>query len=489
MPRIPDKIRTSLQDLPDRPGVYVMRDRFGQVIYVGKARSLRKRVRTYFQPSARARNEPKTRSLVSSVADIQTFTVKNEPEAMLLEGKLIKEYRPRYNISFRDDKRFLLVKADLQERFPRFRLTRLRKDDGCVYFGPFAHAKPLRHTLRVVQRRFRVRACTPDLPTERDYRHCLDHVMRHCSAPCIGKVGEEEYRALVQEACEFLAGKSREMLDEMQREMEAAAEARDFERAALLRDCLGDLRTTVNPARAFERRLPGAADPARELAELALVLGVDPPPRTVEAFDISTISGTLSVGSMIRFRDGRPDRSAYRRFRIREVEGMDDFAMMREVVRRRYSRLLADGGRPPDAVLIDGGKGQVSAALEALGGLGLTIQVFGLAKRFEEIVIPGRKDAVRLPEGAPALRLVQRIRDEAHRFAVNYHRGLREKTIRDSSLDEIEGIGPVRKKALLTAFGSVDRLRRAGIEELAAVPGVGPKMAQTIFNAFHRSDG
>ena len=473
-----------LAELPDRPGVYLMRDRLGHVIYVGKARSLRRRLRSYFQPSRRQKVDPKTRSLLHHIADFETHEVRSEPEALLLEGKLIKELRPRYNVSFRDDKRFLLVKVRLDELWPRFELARLRKDDGARYFGPFAHAGSLRNALEFMVRRFGLRSCRPRLPGEEDYRHCMDDIIKHCSAPCIGKIGQDAYRARIEAACEFLEGRRGDLLKELRSEMEAAAGRLEFERAAAIRDCLDDLQRTIGlRTRKFVRRaLPVAYEPAAAVQALQSVLGLARPPRSIEAFDISNISGTLAVASLVAFRDGQPDKAHYRRFRIRSAcEGPDDFRMMAEAVHRRYRRVLAEGGSAPDLILIDGGKGQLNAARKQLWSLGLEeVPILGLAKKQEQIFVPGRRDPIVLDRHSPGLRLLQQLRDEAHRFALTYHQGLRRRRIRDSLLDEVPGLGPRRKQLLLERFGSVERLRAASLEELCQVPGIGPKLGRGL---------
>src|ERR1700745_636237 len=322
-------VNLKLRDVPHKPGVYLMKDRLKRVIYVGKARDLRKRLSQYFIPSRKVPADLKTRALLDSVWDFEFHEVRSEPEALLLEGKLIKEFRPKYNISFRDDKRFLLVKVNLNDPIPRFQLTRLKKEDGCRYFGPFAHAGALRSTLSWMRKRFGIRSCRVFDPGETDYRRCLDHIIKNCSAPCIRKVSLDEYRQRVLEACEFLDGESRELLEQLEAEMKTAAEKLDFERAAQIRNMLEDLRRTTKPARRFTRgSLPSTVDPAADLQALADALLLSGPPRIMECFDISNISTTHVVASMVCFQDGVPDKNNYRRYRVRTVEGEDDFASM-----------------------------------------------------------------------------------------------------------------------------------------------------------------
>ena len=486
---VTEHIRSKLSQLPHKPGVYLMKDRFGTVIYVGKARDLRKRVSQYFHPSRRMGWDLKFNALVEAIHDFDVHAVKSEPEAVLLEGKLIKEFHPRYNVSFRDDKRFLLLKVNLNDLIPRFTLTRLKTDDGARYFGPFASSGALRRTLNLVRNKFNLRGCRPLTPTENDYKHCLYAHLKVCTAPCIGNVTREQYLMQVLPACDFLDGQSKEMKEQLEAEMKKAAGAQDFEKAAQLRDMLSDLRRTTQKTEKFERlpyKLPVAIDPDRDLAELAKVLSLPSPPQRIEGFDISNISDTFAVASMVSFRNGRPDRANYRRFKMKTVVGQDDFACMAETTRRRYTRLKSEtaSGRSgkwsnvPDLILIDGGKGQLSAACAELEKLGLRhIRILGLAKEFEEIYRPGESEPLRLRHDSGALKLLQRVRDESHRFANTYNAQLRLKKISESILDEFPGIGEQRKAALLKKFGSVHRLRLASVEDIAKVPGFGGKAA------------
>jgi excinuclease ABC subunit C len=476
-----------------------MKDRFGTVIYVGKARDLRKRVTQYFQSSRRLGWDLKFNALVEAIHDLDVHVVRNEPESLLLEGKLIKEFHPRYNVSFRDDKRFLLLKVNLNDPIPRFTLTRLRQDDGARYFGPFASSGALRNTLTMIRRKFNLRGCRPLTPTDVDYKHCLYGNLKFCTAPCIGNVTREQYVQQVLAASDFLSGQCEEMQEQLEAEMKSAAVAQDFEKAAALRDALADLRRTTQKTRQFPRlpyTLPVAIDPQRDLQELATVLNLPAPPERIEGFDISNISGTFAVASMVSFRHGRPDRSNYRRFKMKTVVGQDDFGCMAETIRRRYTRVLLEAGigrvgappptasepqRPPalpNLILIDGGKGQLNAACAELAKLGLSnIPILGLAKEFEEIYRPGESEPLRISHDSGALKLLQRVRDESHRFANTYNAQLRLKKISESILDEFPGIGGQRKAALLKKFGSVQRLRTATIEQIAEVPGFGGKAA------------
>src|SRR5256885_7929422 len=508
---VTEQIRNKLSQLPHKPGVYLMKDRFGTVVYVGKARDLRKRVCQYFHPSRRMGWDIKLNALVDAIYDFDVHPVRNEPEALLLESKLIKEFHPRYNVSFRDDKRFLLLKVNLADPIPRFTLTRLKQDDGALYFGPFASSGALRNTLTLVRRKFNLRGCRPLTPTEVDYKHCLYGNLKFCTAPCIANVTRDEYLAQVKAACDFLSGQSDEIQNQLETEMKKAATAQDYEKAAAIRDTLADLRRTTTKTNKFERipyTLPVAINPDKDLEELAKVLELPALPKRIEGFDISNISGTFAVASMVSFKNGRPDRNNYRRFKMKTVVGQDDFACMAETVRRRYTRVLQEqkeeqaatpsfavpasaGPVPepaeparteiaklPDLIVIDGGKGQLNAALAELEKLGIqNTPIIGLAKEFEEIYRPGISQPLRLSHESGALKLLQRVRDESHRFANTYNAKLRLKRISESLLDEFPGIGQRRKAALLKKFGSIQRLRLATLEQIAAVPGFGGKAA------------
>jgi excinuclease ABC subunit C len=505
-------LRKKVHDLPHRPGVYLMRDRLNRVIYVGKARDLRKRVGNYFMPSRKMTADPKTRALLESIWDFETHPVKSEPEALLLEGRLIKEFRPKYNISFRDDKRFLLVKVDEREEWPRFRLTRLKKEDGARYFGPFAHSGALRKTIAFMRKKFGVLTFGRGTPGERELKSSTYQVPVK-----LADITAEQYRERVRQAGEFLDGQSRDLLALLENEMREAAAKLDFERAAELRNMLDDLRTTTKTMRRFTRHsLPRAIDPSADLRELAGALGLPGPPHVMECFDISNISTTHIVASMVCFREGVPDKSGYRRYRIKTVAGQDDFASMAEVVGRRYARLRMAGGgaidpsqesppeiagrilknqpsaidsqKFPSLIIVDGGKGQLNAACRELRRLGLCgIPIIGLAKEFEEIYRPGKPLPLRLPEDSGALRLLQRIRDEAHRFANTFHQLLMKRRVAESLLDDCPGVSANRKQALLKKFGSVARIRRAGVEQIAATEGIGRKLAGQIAAFLARS--
>ena len=514
-------LQKRVHEVPHKPGVYLMRDRFNRVIYVGKARDLRKRVGSYFLPSKLAQADLKTRAMLDAVWDFETHVVRSEAESVLLEGKLIKEYRPRYNISFRDDKRFLLVKADMSEEWPRFRLARFKKNDTARYFGPYADAGALRQTLNLMRKKFGVLTFGRGSPTERELKSSTYQVPVRLS-----EISAEQYRERAVQACEFLDGHSREMIATLEEEMQKAAEKMDFEKAAELRNMIQDVRETTKPVRRFTRgSLPSAIDPMADVQALADALQLPHTPRVMECFDISNISTTHVVASMVCFRNGVPDKDNYRRYRVRTVEGQDDFASMAEVVRRRYSRILLETraanpdavefsqesafeaasrlereinsqsaiGTPqsyvrlPDLIIVDGGKGQLSAACRELQRLGLhDLPIIGLAKEHEEIYRPGRALPLQLPMDSNALRLLQRIRDEAHRFANAYHQLLMKKRIGESILDDCLGVSQNRKNLLLRKFGSVNRLRKATVEEIASTEGIGRKLAEEVHRFLQR---
>jgi excinuclease ABC subunit C len=475
-------LKEKVRHLPDEPGVYLMKDKLGRIIYVGKALSLRKRVSSYFQRGRARTLHPKIRALVGMIDDFDTFTVKSEPEALLLEGKLIKQWRPRYNTDFTDDKRFLLVRVDPAEPLPKFRLTRIRKDERSRYFGPFAHSGLLRKTLAQMRRQHGILLgdSSPKRLPDGTWQLYDDVRQEIYGAPNV--VSVEEYRRRLDEACAFLDGKSREWLKNLRAEMQAAAEAQAFEKAAELRDVVFALEKTLARTRHFERTDPTLVNPDVDaLRLLGEALGLTAPPATIECFDISHISGTFVVASMVRFAGGKPDKDQYRRFQIRSFEGNDDFRAMEEVVGRRYRRLRGENRPMPDLVVIDGGRGQIGAALKGFLRLGLEPPpLIGLAKKRETVIFPDERPPLNLPLSHPGLQLLQRMRDEAHRFANTYNADLRSRKIRESVLDDIPGLGAVRRAALLGHFGGMDRLKAAPVEAIRAVPGFGPKLAGQV---------
>lgn len=474
-----------VRNLPHRPGVYIHKDLLGRIIYVGKARDLKKRVSSYFQSSRLSQVDRKTAALMETIKDFDIHIVQSEAEAVLLEGKLIKEYRPRFNVSFKDDKRFLLVRVRLEDPIPKFTLTRFRKEDGARYFGPFIHSTSVRKTLKMMNVKFQLRQCGASCPGEKEFKHCLDHLIQNCSAPCVLKITREAYHVLVEEACAFLDGKAKESFLEIEKEMLKAAENLEFEKAASLRDTLDNLRKTTAPMKRFVREFKSQIDPTQDVLDLQKALQLPQPPQIMECFDISNISDNHKVASMVQFENGRPAKNNYRKYRIVGVRGQDDFASIAEAVRRRYQRILTDGLKHPDLIIVDGGKGQLSSAIEELRKLELPqIPIIGLAKENEEIYLPLRSFPILLPKSSGALKLLQRIRDEAHRFANKYNELLYRQKMTESLLDDCPGISAHRKKLLLAHFGSVERIKKATLLEITKVEGIGAKTADSIFHFF-----
>ena len=479
-----DLIRQRLRELPDRPGCYLMRDRRGVIIYVGNAKNLRRRVSSYFRPGAR--HPPKVRSMVDTVYDFETMTVKNEAESLLTEAALIKKYKPRFNILMRDDKRYLALRADPSDEWPRFTCCRIVRDDGARYFGPFPSSPVVRAAKDFVEKRWGIRECDAIRPDAECHRHCLADVIRTCSAPCLGRVSPADYRLRFDEACEFLEGRRPEVFGEVEAQMRAAAEKGDFEKAARLRDTVFALKEMTKAH--FVRRSPHLReeDAKRGIAELAEALGLSAPPQTIECVDISNLFGTDSVASLVVARDGLPDGRFYRHFRIKTVAGADDPLSMAEVVRRRYgpdSTLLATSPRA-DLFVCDGGITQLRAARAAFAEIGVTgIPTIGLAERQEEVVFDDGRGNLLLPRDSQALFVLTRLRDEAHRFAITYHRNMRERHIRESVLDDVPGIGDAKKTKLLKTFKSIYGIAKASAEEIATAAGVSATTADAVLKA------
>ena len=504
-------LRSRLHDVPHKPGVYLMRDRLNRVIYVGKARDLRKRLAQYFTPARSRLADLKTRALLDSVWDFAVHVVRSDAKAVLLEEAdpgipaEIQHFVPRRQ-------KFPPAPRQPRRSVPQVHAGEAAQGGRGALLRPYAHSGALRTTMEVLKRKYGLRSCHPRVPGEKDYRHCHDDIIKNCSAPCIGKIRPEDYRARVLQACAFLEGRSRGSRRNSRRKCRRRRR-RLISKAAALRDMISALRRTSKRERRFLRgdSLPAGGDLAGDLRALGEALGLPKPPAIMECFDISNITSTHIVASMVRFRDGAPDRQAYRRYRIRTVGGQDDFASMAEVVRRRYGRLLAAAReefpeaaefsqeeaseavgrlalpfaiRIPDLVIVDGGRGQLSSACGELVRLGLRGQpVIGLAKEREEIYFPNDPQPLRLPHESGALQLLQRIRDEAHRVANGYHQLLMKRRGSESVLDDIPGVSSARKQALLRVFGSVERLRKAEIEDMAKVSGVGARLAREIKDA------
>ena len=604
-------IEEKLRLLPSAPGVYKMFNAAGEVIYVGKAVSLKNRVRQYFQSSKN--HTPKVRAMVSHIADFETLRTANETEALTLESNLIKQFKPRYNILLKDDKHFPYVRIDYRQDFPRVEIVRRVQNDGARYLGPFLSGIALRDGMNVVREHFPVRHCRKDLKKAmaRRERPCLMYHVGKCCAPCSGNVSRAEYHAMLDEISAFLTGHTERVLRELNERMQQAAESLQFERAAALRDsiravetlrdkqaaigthkdmmdvfALGRLNESVLVFALFvrdgkvigtEKFRMGAGDGETEeeilaaflkqyyleaaafppeillysdaadmeiiaawlseragrrvwlhrpqrgakaklaelahrncvdalekdaalqrrawergegaLAELSGLLGLETVPERLECFDNSHIQGRDTVSSMVVFTNGQPDRKAYRRFRIRAEAGGDDLVAMREALTRRFARFASgDAGfdRLPDLLVIDGGRTQLDVAIEALAEAGLSfVPVIGLAEAHELIYQPGEEQPLALPCNSAALHRLERLRDEAHRFAVSYHRSLRQKNALFSILDQIDGIGDRRKRALFDAFVTLDAMKAATVEQLAAVPAMTHATAEAVYAYFH----
>jgi excinuclease ABC subunit C len=600
---VPATILDKVPHLPESPGVYLWRDEEGAVLYVGKAKRLRSRVRSYVNGDHAA--SVKTRALMGSVAALETIVVPSEAHALILEANLIKEYKPRYNIALRDDKSYPYIKVTVSDPFPRVWVTRHLQDDGSRYFGPYTDVGAMRRSLNVVKRIFSVRSCNYDMPKQMPERPCLDYYIKRCKAPCILAQTQMEYRAMIDEVLVFLEGRTQDVVKRVRERMELAAESLDFERAAELRDALNHLEQMEEPTvvmkveggdrdvlgyardgndavvalmrirggrllarehqflenleeetdgavlqayivgkyfpledRSAELLMPFDPDerdlveaslertalhapqrgPRRELVDLATQnarhlleelrltgdesderagdpvyelqrqLGLQRVPRSLVCFDISHAQGTDTVASCVWFQNGRPYRAEYRKFKVKTVDGIDDFASMNEVVTRYFARRVEDEKPLPDLVVIDGGKGQLSSAHAALVALGLgAMPMISLAKREEEIFVVGRSDSLRLPRRSPALRVLQQARDEAHRFAITFQRKRRAVRTLTSELLRIPGVGESKRRQLLAAFGSLQGVRDASPDSIAALPGFGQKTAERVLQGLRDS--
>ncbi|GKS57062.1 UvrABC system protein C [Nitrospira sp.] len=596
-------LQSKLDHLPDQPGVYLLKNHNGEILYIGKAAVLAHRVRSYFQRAGD--QSPKTALLTTHVADIETIVTRSELEALILESNLIKRHRPRFNVVLRDDKQYPYLRLPIREAFPRLSIVRRVQKDGALYYGPYTPAGALRETLKIIKRAFPLATCTIDIDGKAD-RACIEYEIKRCMAPCVGNQTSADYHRIVDQVRQFLEGRDRELLDEMRGQMEAAADREDFEEAARLRDRLFSIQRTLERQRITQTAAidqdviglarqgtavdlqilfvrgglligrkdfywPNGADspdedlvlstveqfynkdgqPAKELlvpcqlsdaclletwltdkrgdsvrviapergtkhqlvklaeenalaaltdhlrdeetdrlaaTELKRLLKLEALPLRIEGFDISNIMGDQSVGSMVVWDQGVMKKADYRKFRIKTVEGANDFASIQEIVMRRYGELR---DLPlPHLVLIDGGLGQLAAAVDGLRRVGQAhLPIIGLAKargeKEERIFLPGRKNPVVLHSTSPATHLVQRIRDEAHRFAVKYHRTLRSKALTSSTLDQIIGIGETTRTKLLRAFGSIDAINAASDDALRAA-GASAKAIAELRRSFER---
>jgi excinuclease ABC subunit C len=477
-----NQFKEKLRNTPNKPGVYMMHDAFGQTLYVGKAKNLKKRISSYFQ-SSRKRHlaQPKIKAMIEIVHDIDYLCVDSESEALILESRLIKKYKPKYNTSLKDDKRFLLVQINPKEALPRFRLTRNKTYRYYRYYGPFPHSGSLRKTLNLMKKKFGIllHDASPKKIDAQNWRLFDDIRAEINELPNI--VTEDAYRERVQKACAFLEGKTEEIIKDLHTQMMLHSEKQNFEKAGDCRDRIIAIQQTSRRTRKFERNLIGLISENESLECLKEALGLKAIPNIIECFDISHISGSFCVASMVRFTNGKPDKKNYRRYKIQSFTGNDDFKAMEEVVSRRYKRLVKEAKSLPDLIVIDGGIGQVHASIKALLKEGIEPPfLIGLAKKKETIVFSNGKDPLNLPYRNPALRLLRHLRDEAHYFANNFNADLRSKKIKESILDQFKGLGIVRKNKLINHFGSIDKIKKAKTEELTEIDGIGEKTASAL---------
>ncbi len=469
--------------IPPKPGIYIFRDSFGEVIYVGKASNLRKRMSHYFQPSKKKTPDPKLRSLINSISAWEFQVVRTDAESLLLESRLIKEYSPRYNVLLRDDKRFFLLKINYAEKFPKLSLARVRKNDGAAYFGPFPQSGALKQTIEFLSRFYKLRLCRPSEPDTKDRKHCMEARVKQCCEPCVGKITEGEYREKVENLKSLFRGDTKFIVEKLKEEMKKLAASMQFEKAALRRDIIQNIIEIFGAKnRSFRFSYIPSPTGSNSVDDLQKQLGLKKRPAVIEAYDISNFGSLIAVASMVCFNEGKPSKKNYRRFKIKTVDGINDFAMMNEVIGRRFTGTTSKVRKAPDLILVDGGKGQLSSAIKALIDTNIEpFPVLGLAKKHEEIYLPGKSDPLILTEQSAALRLLQAIRDEAHRFAISYTRLLRDKRLNESILDDINGIGEERKKAILREFSSIAELRKCTPEEISfRVKYIGLELARKI---------
>lgn len=487
-----DSLKSKVRHLPNNPGVYLMRDGLGKIIYVGKAKNLKKRVSSYFRPlRGAALTRPKLKALISLIEDLDYIVVKSEKEALVLEDKLVKQWQPKFNQDLKDDSGIAWIRVDSYSLFPSFRVAYNRsKDMASLYFGPFIHKHFLHLTLRELRFRFGVLLgdTQPKKISDTHYDLYQDARAEIYSHP--NTVDLPTYKQRVEAACEFLKGKAKNHLQELQEKMAAAAEKQDYEEAARLRDLCRALEDTLNPSRKFIH-LPQPKNQENLKAALVLLqkeLCLSAPPSVIECFDISHISGTFVVASMVCFVEGKPHKPHYRRFKIKSFIGNDDYRAMEEVVARRYQKLLQEGRPLPDLIVIDGGLGQLRAALKAFHSIEAKApSMIGLAKKKETLVFLEPPYEKNLPLSSPALNLLQRLRDEAHRFANAFNADLRSKAIQSSLLDDCLGLGPAKKRLLLKHFKTIQALKKATFEEVSSLKHIGPRLAEAIFRTLGKA--
>ena len=466
-----------VKGFPDRPGVYLMRDENGEIIYVGKAKSLRKRVSSYFRHTHAS---PRLNKLVETIRDISTMRTETEIEALILENRLIKLYQPFFNVDLKMNERYAYIKITA-EKHPRIIVTRVKMDDGAVYIGPYVRVSEVRALLRLVERYLPLRSCGGAEAKPQNGRPCMKYSLGRCLAPCCGLCTENEYRDRVADVALLLQGHGAELVERLRKRMDKAARELKFEEAAHLRDTIRAI-WRVSRQQNTIPEIPSGKDNFWEvLNSMQKTFHLPVLPWRIDGFDISHSAGNFTVGVAVVFEQGYPNPSLYRKFNIRTVEGIDDFRSMKETLTRRYKRCL-EGQEPlPQLILIDGGPVQLEFAMQALDDLGIhNIPIISLAKEFEEVYMPNQKEPVRLDHTDPVLRLLQHVRDESHRFAMTSHRTRRGEGFTPSKKEEVPGIGRAKAAMLITKFGSVRAIKDLPPEELAAAPGIGPALAKRI---------
>jgi len=477
-------LKSQIASLSDQPGVYRFCDKAGVVLYVGKAKSLKKRVSSYF--SARKDLPLKIQKLVCRIHSVKSQVTSSEDEALILEDELIKNHQPMFNILLRDDKTYPFIFISTQEKFPRVLFSHRAMMGEGKYYGPYPGSRMVKALLTEIRKKYPYRDCPLDVGNKKYTESCLYDQLGLCTAPCIGKDSQKNYNEIINRICEFLDGKQKRLINDIYNSMMEASQKQQFEKAAKLKEHWKLSQKIFSSA----ILLTNAMERNREsgLAQLKEHLKLRGDIQLMEAYDISNISGELSVGVSVVFRDGRPYKSGYKRFRIKTIQGPNDFAMMEEVLRRRFQRVCEGKDVMPDLILIDGGKGQLSAALHALHELGLKrFNIIALAKKQELIYVPGRIKPIILERYSYARKLLQALRDEAHRFAITYHRTIRARTIDESILDTVPGVGDVIKVRILRRFGSIPKLQNISVANLAQVKGVSPFLALKIHRAIQRS--
>ncbi|MCG2710835.1 MAG: excinuclease ABC subunit UvrC [Candidatus Omnitrophica bacterium] len=455
-----DKVKA----MPEGPGVYLMLDKDGVIIYIGKAISLKKRVSSYFHSSAKGQ---RLKLLVNRIADIEFITTSTEAEALILESGLIKENKPKFNIDIKDDKAYPLLRLSTNEKFARLRIVRRRKNNRAQYFGPYTSGKLLRQAMNFMRRIFPLRTCNV-MPES----VCLNYHLKICPGPCQGLVSKDDYDQNVKNLLLFLRGKKKDLIKKLSDEMKAASLTHNFERSLELRDSIESLSSVPIPYKRY-----AVADQVEALQQ---ALRLKTRPVYIEGYDISHISGFEAVGSMVCFKQGRAYKKNYRRFKIRLVKGIDDYAMVREVLKRRFTSVISDALDSPGLILVDGGKGHLECAIEQLKSLKVNIPIISLAKKFEHIYVQWQNNPIALPLNSRALRLVAAVRNEAHRFALSYHRNLRKKQMLASDLDQIPGIGKIRRQILLKALENITLLKDINIKQLKKIKGIDERTAKNI---------